>query len=270
VLRWAGGKRWLVPKLTELLVSTTVARYHEPFLGGAAVFLGLPFPSAAFLSDYNAELISVYRTVGSAAQDVQALYASWGNDSETYYELRGLTEGDELHRAARFIYLNHHSFNGIYRVNLRGEYNVPFGARAAPNMPSLAHLEAASRKFAAANLRAGDFADSLDEVQANDLVFLDPPYVTNSDADEFAKYTQHVYSYRDQERLAQMLDGILVKKANFILTNAAHSSISKLFRKYGRMIRITRKNSIGGKEAARGRADEYLFTNIKLPKGGLS
>jgi DNA adenine methylase len=262
-LRWAGGKRWLVPQILELIGSETITRYHEPFLGGGSVFFSLETAGRVFLSDLNTDLIEVYRQVRDRPAEVAALLAKYENTSEAYYAARSQTPGEAAQRAARFIYLNHTSFNGIFRVNLKGEYNVPFGYRASTNAPDLDWLLRASKRLQGVELVGGDFERALGEVAGGDVVFLDPPYTVAHNNNGFVKYNQHLFSFADQERLAECIATISDRGARFILTNAAHSSIDRLFSPLGRKITVSRKNSIGGKKAARGSADEYVFTNIE-------
>jgi DNA adenine methylase len=261
-LRWAGGKRWLVPDVLKLLGPTPVEGYHEPFLGGGSVFFALASVGKVHLSDLNTDLITVYRRVRDNPTGVADLLGSYENTSECYYAARAAapTTDDEL--AARFIFLNHTSFNGIFRVNLKGEYNVPYGRREHLNMPDEIWLQKASARLQGVDLHGRSFELSLGDVGEGDLVFMDPPYTVAHNNNGFVKYNQHLFSFEDQKLLAKSIQEISDKGAKFILTNAAHSSIDELFSPLGRKIKVSRKNSIGGLKAGRGRVEEYLFTNI--------
>ena len=266
-LRWAGGKRWLLPKIRELVGERDVPAYHEPFLGGASVFLGLRGFPTAHLRDTNAELIAAFRAIRERPVKVANLVAEFANDSETYYRVRASAPTDRFKRAARFIYLNHTSFNGIYRVNLEGVYNVPFGNRPSPQIPTAEHLKRIATRLEDATLDVGDFADCLDRVYEGDLVFLDPPYTVAHNSNGFIKYNQKLFRFEDQERLSTLIDQIKGRGAYYILANAAHPSIAKLFtRTWNSRVETTRRNSIGGSNARRGTATEYLFTNLKAPR----
>jgi DNA adenine methylase len=263
-LRWAGGKRWLLPKIRQLVGDRDVHAYHEPFLGGASIFLGLPEFSTAYLRDTNAELIAAFRAIRARPVKVAKLVAAFANDSETYYKVRVSAPTDRFERAARFIYLNHTSFNGIYRVNLNGVYNVPFGNRRSPQIPTAEHLKRVAQRLERATLDVGDFADCLKRVEEGDLVFLDPPYTVAHNNNGFIKYNQKLFRFEDQERLSTLIDEIRQRGAYYILANAAHPSIAKLFtRTWNNRIETSRRNSIGGVNAQRGSATEYLFTNLK-------
>lgn len=266
-MRWAGGKRWLLPRIRELVGERDFSAYHEPFLGGASIYLGLRRFPAAYLRDTNAELIAAFRAIRARPVMVAKLVAEFANDSETYYEVRAWAPTDRYERAARFVYLNHTSFNGIYRVNLDGVYNVPFGNRPSPQIPTAEHLKRVAVCLQVATLYVGDFADCLDRVDKGDLVFLDPPYTVAHNNNGFIKYNQKLFRFEDQERLSTLIDEIRQRGAYYILANAAHPSIAKLFtRTWNNRIETSRRNSIGGINAKRGSGSEYLFTNLRARK----
>jgi DNA adenine methylase len=261
-LRWAGGKRWLIAKLRALVSNAEIDKYHEPFLGGGSVFLGLPSFSWAYLSDTNAELMETFATIRDHPKRVADGALAYANDETTYYEVRASDPGGKIARAARFLYLNHTSFNGIYRVNLKGQYNVPFGGGRAARIPTAEDLRKVSARLSQATLRTRDFAECLDQVSAQDLVFLDPPYTVAHNNNGFIKYNQRLFSFEDQGRLAALVDEIKERGAYYILANAAHDSITALFDKGDTLIETSRRNSVGGTNARRGGATEYLFTNL--------
>jgi DNA adenine methylase len=265
-LRWAGGKRWLLPTIKMLAGTRQFSAYHEPFLGGASVFLGLRQFHKAYLRDSNAELIATYRAIRDHYAKIAAQVLLYGNDPETYYAVRASVPDDKVERAARFLYLNHTSFNGIYRVNLDGVYNVPFGSRPSPQIPTAEHLRDVAKRLNRARLETGDFAKCLKHVKKGDLVFLDPPYTVAHNHNGFIKYNQRLFSFDDQKRLNGLIDEIKERGAYYILANAAHESIANLFDNGDMLIETSRRNSIGGINAARGSATEYLFTNLELPR----
>lgn len=190
----------------------------------------------------------------------------YGNDPETYYSVRASVPDDKVERAARFLYLNHTSFNGIYRVNLDGVYNVPFGNRPSPQIPTTEHLGDVAKRLNQARLETGDFAKCLKYVNKGDLVFLDPPYTVAHNHNGFIKYNQRLFSFDDQKRLSTLIAEIKERGSYYILANAAHESIANLFDNGDMLIETSRRNSIGGINAARGSATEYLFTNLELPR----
>jgi DNA adenine methylase len=262
LLRWVGGKRWLLPRLVELIGRTEIQNYHEPFAGGAAVFFGLDLAGKSYLSDLNAELIGTYAAIRDEPDEVWRFLRGYRNTEEAYYRARGSSPRKSASRAARFIFLNHTSFNGIYRVNLAGEYNVPYGFRESFNIPRRDALRDASKKLQSASLVSGDFDVALENVGPGDLVFLDPPYTVAHNNNGFIKYNDKLFSFADQHRLSDMIDAIREIGAYYVLTNAAHVSIAELFDKGDRRIDTNRKNAIGGINSVRGIATEYLFTNL--------
>lgn len=262
LLRWAGGKRWLVPTVDALIGDTDIRNYHEPFAGGAALFFGLGIDGKAYISDLNSALIETYAQVRDDPEGVWRFLRPYSNTADAYYLARATRPRLPASKAARFIYLNHASFNGIYRVNLAGRYNVPFGYRKSCNIPQLADLVAASGRLKAATLTCGDFDGALDHVGQGDLVFLDPPYTVAHNLNGFIKYNDTLFRFTDQRRLSSAINRIRGLGAYYVLTNAAHSSIADLFEKGDRRIETSRKNAVGGRAATRGRATEYLFTNL--------
>ncbi|MEU8391415.1 Dam family site-specific DNA-(adenine-N6)-methyltransferase [Micromonospora sp. NPDC048843] len=262
-LRWVGGKRWLIPQLSELIGDLKFRAYHEPFLGGASAFFGLLPAGPSFLSDLNSELIHTYATVRDDPAGVSRALKRHRNTEEYYYCLRAAQPRVDSTKAARFIFLNHTSYNGVYRVNRQGGYNVPFGRRdGIPRLPSEEDLEAAASRLQGVTLSSTDFAQCIDNINEGDLVFLDPPYTVAHNHNGFVKYNQKLFSWEDQVRLSELVSEIRNRGAFYILTNAAHLSVAELFEKGDRRIETSRRNAIGGLSASRGTAIEYLFTNV--------
>lgn len=260
-LRWAGGKRWLRPHLRELLGDRQIARYHEPFLGGGAVFFELAPTEASFLSDTNSQLIDTYTVVRDRVDDLVLALREFENSKEAYYLVRGSDPTEPVERAARFIFLNQTSFNGIFRVNQKGQYNVPYGYRQKDFIKE-SNLRAASTALATARVFAADFGSVLGRVRQGDLVFLDPPYTVSHNDNGFIKYNQRLFSMEDQSRLQAVVSGLADREVNYVLTNAAHSSIRSVFSPHSRCIEVSRQSSVGGRGASRGEYSELVFTNI--------
>ena len=261
ILRWAGGKNWLVKHLNSVL-ATSYNNYHEPFLGGAAIFLSLNPSKEAFLSDLNKELIETYIEVKEHPDQIIEILKSYKNDEEFYYRIRESIIYDKVELAAKFIYLNQTSFNGIYRVNLKGEYNVPFGYRTK-NFLEPENLIQVSSRLKNSTLFHGDFDECVINIKKKDLVFLDPPYTVSHNNNGFIKYNQKIFSLDDQIRLSYLIDKIKSKGAYYILTNAAHKTIIEIFEKGDTLVELKRASLIGGTKAKRGQTTEYLFTNVK-------
>ena len=264
-LRWVGGKRWLVPYLSELVGDMKFGAYHEPFLGGGAAFLGLNPQGKSFLADLNPELVETYIGVRDDPEAVAQVLKRHKNVRDYYYDLRESRPRLPATKAARFIFLNHTSYNGVFRVNRDGKYNVPFGHRRWVNIPTQGDLLAVSRRLLDATIRVADFGSCIDDVAEGDLVFLDPPYTVAHNNNGFVHYNRRLFSWEDQARLSRLIDQIRSRGAFYILTNAAHSSIVKLFDKGDWCVETNRKNAIGGAQASRGTATELLFTNLDRP-----
>ncbi len=260
-LRWAGGKSWLVKHLDALLPDQGFNNYHEPFLGGASIFLYLEPKNRSFLSDLNRELIDAYIALRDTPKEIIKVLSGYINDKETYYYIRDLNPQTETEKAARFIYLNQTSYNGIYRVNLKGEYNVPYGYRNK-NFLDREALLAVSKALHGTTIRYGDFDIIRDNLGPGDLVFLDPPYTVSHNDNGFIKYNQKIFSLEDQHRLSELIVHIKEVGAYYILTNAAHSKIEEIFDNGDTRLELSRANLIGGTNAKRGQTTEYVFTNI--------
>lgn len=262
-LRWAGGKTWFIDHLEALLDGQHFANYYEPFLGGGSIFFSLSVTDAvATLSDANTELIDTYISIRDNVEEVIQYFATYENTSDFYYKLREKEPSNPFERAARFIYLNHTSYNGLYRVNRKGKYNVPFGKRKSDTI-DIEEIRKASRALVGANLISGDFENRGDVIQEGTLVFLDPPYTVSHNDNGFVQYNQSIFSIEDQARLARYIQFIMDQGAYFILTNAAHNAIREIFADCGRSMLVERQSLIGGKNAKRGLTSELVFTNIE-------
>ena len=258
-LRWAGGKRWLKPTLHKYLPADGFNAYHEPFIGGGSMLFHLR-PNEAYISDLNSELINAYSAVKNDIDQLISFLKEHKNTEEDYYRIRGTVFEDSIKEAARFIYLNYTSFNGIYRVNLEGKYNVPYGKRKGFNY-DFDNLINVSKALAGVNLSSGDFYNVLDNVKKGDLVFLDPPYTVTHNNNGFIEYNKKIFDISEQERLSQLIDDIKKREAYYILTNAAHPKVKEIFNQGDSIFEVSRGSSIGGINAKRGKFSEYIFTN---------
>jgi len=260
-LRWAGGKSWLIKYIAEYLPKDGYNSYHEPFLGGASIFFHLD-PKEAFLSDLNKDLIDTYLEIKTNVESVIDKLRSFENTEEFYYNIRHQHFQESAKKAAQFIYLNQTSFNGIYRVNLKGIYNVPFGYRTKDFFePDV--LRNANKALANAELTHADFSKSIDNIKRNDLVFLDPPYTVTHNNNGFIKYNKNLFDLNSQYALSSYIDKVKEKGAYYILTNAAHHQIEEIFKKDNdKILHLDRASLIGGKNAKRGNYAELIITNI--------
>ena len=259
-IRWAGGKSWLIPYVQKLTQDLEYNNYFEPFMGGASVFFALETDRKCYLSDVNEELINAFIEVRDEVDQVIEYMKPYKTDSESYYTIRALEPIIPAERAARFLYLNATSFNGLYRVNKQGKYNVPYGKKNVSL--NYDRLISASQKLVNADLTCIDFDAIRPFVKKKDLIFLDPPYAVAKEKNGFLGYNAKFFSLEDQYRLGELLDYINSVGAYFILTNAAHEKIEEIFAPRGRRVTLERNSLIGGKKAYRGKIQEYIFTNI--------
>jgi DNA adenine methylase len=259
-LKWAGGKRWFVQRHADLLPET-FNRYIEPFLGGGSVFFHLQ-PAQSILGDINPDLIAAYRGIKQnwkgVAKSLQ--YHGRNHSDEHYYATRDKRPKDGIPRASRMIYLNRTCFNGIYRVNLRGEFNVPRGTKDSVLLDTDCFDEMA-KLLERADIRVADFEVLINEAQAGDFVFADPPYTVRHNFNGFVKYNEKLFSWQDQERLAEALIRAKSRGVHILSTNANHSSIRELYADYGfNQIRTSRFSPISAASEHRKQFDELIIS----------
>jgi DNA adenine methylase len=224
-LKWAGGKRQLLPRILGR-VPQRMGTYYEPFVGGGAVFFAVVAAGRRFeravLGDANEELIRCYTAVRDDVRGVIRALRPWKYDRDFYYRLRERDPaklGDAA-RAARLIYLNRCGYNGLYRVNRAGRFNVPFGRYTDPVICDVPRLQAASRALGPARLVHGDFDDTLRGAKAGDFVYLDPPYVPLSATSSFTAYARTPFDAAAQARLARRLRALGARKVRALLSNS--------------------------------------------------
>lgn len=262
-IRWAGGKSWFVPGVQELIQDIQFNNYIEPFMGGASIFFALDIPNHAYLSDINNELVNSFLQIRDHMDKVSEKLKEYEPDKDSYYMIRDIEPKDDIERAARFLYLNFYCYNGIYRVNSKGKFNVPYGRRTG--VFDYERLVGISDKLQNVTITCQDFMDCQEYICEGDLVFLDPPYAVStraSDNKHFLAYNPTLFSLEDQVRLGQLIDIINERGAYYILTNAHHPEIYRIFMNRGIMLEFDRTCNIGGRSARRGRVQEYIFTNI--------
>lgn len=256
-LKWAGGKRWLTTSYPEVLLQP-YNRYIEPFLGSGAVFFHLA-PQRALLSDRNPDLIETYQAIRDDWKRVeQELRRHHKNHSKRYYyHMRDVRPRTPHTRAARFIYLNRTCWNGLYRVNLRGEFNVPVGTKTNVVLDT-DNFQATALLLQTAELKVSDFESIIDQAGKNDLVFVDPPYTVNHNLNGFIKYNEVLFSWKDQIRLKDCIGRAKRRGASVVLTNAYHKSIKRLYQEIGTHSRLKRRSVLAADSTKRKLCDELL------------
>lgn len=263
-LRWAGGKNWF-RKHIESFIPKQFDNYYEPFLGGGSIFFYLKskgfIKNKAYLSDSNKDLINTYKVIKNNLPDLQNLLINHIDSEDEYYRMRGLNFEDPIQRASQFIYLNKTSFNGIYRVNKSGKYNVPYGKRELKVLYDFNHLKKISLMFDKTYFSTTDFKEKCRDAKLNDFVFIDPPYTVAHENNGFIQYNQSIFSWKNQLQLAKITTKLEERGVNFIVTNAYHESIINLY-KTGNKTPLSRASTIGGKGATRASYKEIIITNI--------
>ncbi|KAG8154163.1 DNA adenine methylase [Burkholderia catarinensis] len=258
-LKWAGGKRWLAQTCLELFPQT-YGTYFEPFLGGGAMFFKLR-PHKAVLADMNRELIETYSAIAENYQSVHRRIRKYHDmhSVEQYYSVRALAPRNRNDLAARFIYLNRTCWNGLYRVNKNGQFNVPIGTKSnvlldTDDWPT---VSAALRQ---AKLLVSDFEPIIDQAKRNDIVFADPPYTVKHNNNGFIKYNENIFAWQDQVRLRDALLRAKKRGAHIFCTNADHSSIREIYEEQFTVTSVARGSVISGKADGRGKTSELLIT----------
>lgn len=262
LLRWAGSKRRLLPRLAAYW-SDSYSRYLEPFTGSGALFFYLN-PSVACLNDINEQLIECYRELSRDAQELYERVTSIKSNEDTYYQVRS-QDPESLsaaERAARFIYLNRHCFNGIYRTNQRGQFNVPYGADKAGAVPSLERFIECAELLQRTQLSSLDFSQFIQaNVRAGDFVYLDPPYAV-ANRRIFRQYDKHSFGIDDVQRLSDCLDHIDSVGAHFVVSYALSAEIKGLSTAWASK-RVVAQRNIAGFAEHRRKAVEVMITNIR-------
>ena len=258
-LRWAGSKQRVLSQVVPR-VPRTFDTFYEPFLGAGSLFFLLT-PPRAVLSDSNADLIETYRAVRDRPGWVLDYIADMDPmDRAQYYEIRESEFRGRFKRAARFIYLNRAGWNGLYRVNSRGKFNVPYGRPRSPNLvkPEVLHSCSAALRKPGVELEVGDFEVALRTAGGDDLIFLDPPYVTGHNNNGFIDYNEKLFSWADQERLAGLAAGFHRVGAHVLVTNAHHRALLDLYPRFNLDI-ITRHSTLAGASTSRRKTREVLL-----------
>jgi DNA adenine methylase len=243
------------------MLPAVFGRYFEPFLGGGSVFFHLQ-PRRAVLGDSNAELIEAFKVVAWRRRRLERLLQEHQrkHGKRHYYAVRCQVPDDPVERAARTLYLNRTCFNGMYRVNLGGEFNVPKGEKTAVVMDD-DDFAAAAKLLRRAELRVSDFEPLIDEAKGGDLVFADPPYIVGHNNNGFVKYNEKLFKWDDQIRLAIALARARKRGVKVVATNAAHAEIERLYRQLSFTISpVKRYSSISGSSEGRCQFQELIIS----------
>jgi DNA adenine methylase len=256
-VKWAGGKRQLLAAILGQ-IPQNYGRYHEPFLGGGAVFFALS-PDKAFLSDSNQRLVRCYSGIKNQVDEVIALLHGYKRNRRFFEGMRrrNIDAASDAEVAAWFIYLNKLGFNGLYRVNSKNVFNVPFGDNKNAQICDEENLKACSRALAEAELHWEDFKKVEDRAQPNDLVYFDPPYVPLSATSYFTSYTADGFTGEDQVRLRDLAFRLKEKGVHVLLSNS--SSAAELYSKDFSVMEVLAARAVNSKAERRGKITELLI-----------
>jgi len=267
ILKWAGGKRSLIPSIFALLPHDYRHRtYHEPFFGGGALFFSIK-PARGSINDINPKLINFYIVVRDYPEELIEQALKYPYEKDAFYRIREHYNNATLNKvedAAITLYLNKTAFNGLYRVNSKGKFNVPFGRYSTPTIVDKERIRAASKLLKNIEILQKDFSYVVDYAEKGDLVYFDPPYLPVSDTAYFTSYSSDGFSWEDQIRLRDVCVKLHEKETFFVLSN---SYVEKLINNYRgiedfRIFVVKANRAINSKASKRGPVNEALITNI--------
>ncbi len=263
-VKWAGGKRQLVDHLTKH-IPLEFNTYYEPFLGGGALFFWLynrGIIKKAVLGDINDDLINAYRVIKNKVSDLilELSSSKYKNEKEVFYKIRESEPDDPVLRCARFIYLNRTCYNGLYRVNSKGKFNVPFGRYKNPKILDEENLVAVSESLQDTSILNEDFEKTLSGASKGDFVYFDPPYHPLNETSRFTSYTKYDFKEKDQERLAHVFKKLDKKGCYCLLSNSDTDFIRDLYSEFNISV-VNAKRSINSNAEKRCNATELIIKN---------
>ena len=266
--KWTGGKRQLLSVIKSLMPES-YNRYFEPFVGGGALFFELA-PKDAIINDFNSELINCYQQIkDNPSELIKSLSKHKESNSKEYYlNLRSADRDSRIEkmnyveRAARIMYMLRVNFNGLYRVNSKNQFNVPYGRYKNPQIVDSDLIVSISQYLNENTIHIlnGDFEEAVKDVEAGDFVYFDPPYIPLSETSSFTSYTHEGFSYEDQVRLRDTFKKLDEKGAYVMLSNSSSPLVGELYKDFNiHKVSATRTN--GAKSSSRGKIDEIIVTN---------
>lgn len=258
-VKWVGGKSQLLEQLGRR-APKTFGRYFEPFVGGGALYFELK-PTKAVLTDVNEELINAYLAIRDDVEGVIAALLGYRYDEEMYYRVRAIDPAKlaPTARAARTIYLNRTGFNGLYRVNKSGAFNVPFGRYSDPLICDAPNLRACAEQLAQAEIAVRPFDAVLDHARPGDFVYFDPPYFPLSETSEFTTYTASGFGLPQQKRLAAVAHALVAKKVHVMLSNADVATARRLYKGL-KIAKVSAARSVSATASGRAGVTELIVT----------
>jgi len=266
-LKWAGGKSQLL-KQYEVFFPDNFNNYLEPFVGGGAVFFHLfstgriTLDKKVILIDSNEELINCYKVIKEDVERLIKILCSvkYRNEKNNFYKIRIEEPIDSFERAARTIYLNKTCFNGLYRVNSKGKFNVPFGSYKNPLICNKENLRAVSKALQSVDIKLDDFSLCINFAHKNDFIYFDPPYQPLSQTSSFTGYTKGLFRENDQERLSDVFRKLDKIGCKVMLSNSDTKFVRKLYKDF-RIETVLAKRAINCKPSGRGEISELVILN---------
>ncbi len=264
IVKWVGGKRQLMFELLKNMPEN-YNRYFEPFIGGGALFFELQ-PDNAYISDMNEELINLYKVVRDNVEELITDLQKHDISKEYFIEIRNIDRTEEyknwsnVKKASRFIYLNRTCFNGMYRVNSKGEFNVPFGHYKNPRILDENNLINCSKLLQRTEIKHADFSEILKKVKKDDFVYFDPPYVPLSETSSFTSYTKDGFDLDMQFKLRDVCDELDSMGVKFLLSNSDTKLVNELYENYN-IKKVFASRQINANADGRGKITEVLVRN---------
>ena len=264
IVKWIGGKRQLMFELLKNMPQI-YNRYFEPFIGGGALFFELQ-PDNAYISDMNEELINLYQVVRDNVDELITDLQKHDISKEYFMEIRNIDRTEDyenwsdVQKASRFIYLNRTCFNGMYRVNSKGEFNVPFGHYKNPRIIDENNLLNCSNLLQRTEIKHADFSEILTKVQKGDFVYFDPPYVPLSETSSFTSYTKGGFDIDMQFKLRDVCDELDAMGVKFVLSNSDTKLVNELYESYN-IKKVFASRQINANADGRGKITEVLVRN---------
>ncbi len=264
IVKWVGGKRQLMFELLKNMPKSC-NRYFEPFIGGGALFFELQ-PENAYISDMNEELINLYSVVRDNAYELIEDLSKHEVSKEYFLEIRNIdrtekySELSNIERASRFIYLNRTCFNGMYRVNSQGQFNVPFGHYKNPRIIDENNLLNCSELLKKTEIKCSDFSKILTKVKKGDFVYFDPPYVPLNETSSFTSYTKDGFDIDMQFKLREVCDELDSMGVKFMLSNSDTKLVNELYANY-KIKKVFASRQINANADGRGKITEVLVKN---------
>ena len=266
--KWTGGKRQLLGELRSYMPET-YGRYFEPFVGGGALFFDLA-PEKAVINDFNEELINAYRQIkNNPAELINLLIKHKENNSKDYYlALRSADRDGRIsrmtgvERAARILYMLRVDFNGLYRVNSKNQFNVPYGRYKNPKIVDVDLLYQISEYLNENDIEIlqTDFAEAVKDAQTGDFVYFDPPYIPLNETSSFTSYTHEGFSYEEQVRLRDTFKELTERGVYAMLSNSSSPLVEELYKDFN-IYFVEAQRTNGAKSSSRGKISEIIVTN---------